>query len=63
MADTKPALPADYGDASPEQVAKAIGRFRPEHEKPWAKVHIVRGDDGAPYSGEITYHDEKPALS
>ena len=59
MSTKRKGLPADYGDATPEQVAKALGQHRPE-DKPWAKVQIVLGDDGATYSGEITYHDQKP---
>ena len=60
MTTKRTPLPANYGDATPEQVAKSVLRHRPESEKPWMKVQIVQGDDGAPYSGEITYHDERP---
>lgn len=57
---TKPRtpLPADYGDATPEQVAKSVLRFRPE--KPWLRLGVKRNVDGVPMVTEITEHDERP---
>lgn len=49
MTAKKPGLPADYGDATPEQVAKAIGRLNPDQNEPVEKFERYRGDDGAWY--------------
>ena len=56
-------LPADYGDATPEQVAKAVLRFRPDAPvtgtKPWLRLGVKRDSDGLPVVDEITEHDER----
>ena len=46
---TKKPLPADYGDATPEQVTKAVGRFKRDQDEQMSKFNRVIGDDGAPY--------------
>ena len=42
--------PADYRGATPEQVAQAVHRHRPNElenaPKPWLRIELVRGTDG-----------------
>ena len=63
MTTKRTALPADYGDATPEQVAKAVLRFRPgaavTGTKPWLRLGVKRDADGLPVVDEITEHDER----
>ena len=44
--DKRSALRADYGDATPEQVAKALGKHRPDE---LLKFSQIIGTDGAKY--------------
>lgn len=66
MASTTPRrpLPADYVDATPAQVAKAVGRFRPDvlenGTKPWLRMEVGRDATGTPVVTGITEHDERP---
>ena len=63
MTRKRTALPADYGNATPEQVAKAVGRFKPDAPvtgtKPWLRLGITRDADGLPVVSSITEHDER----
>ena len=56
--------PADYRGATPEQVAQAVHRHRPNElenaPKPWLRIELVRGTDGGTYMGNVTEHDERP---
>lgn len=44
MTTKKPPLPADYGDATPEQVAKAVGRFKRDQDERMSKFNRVAAD-------------------
>ena len=63
MTTKRTTLPADYGDATPEQVAKAVGRFRPQAAvtgtKPWLRLGVKRDADDIPVVDQITEHDER----
>lgn len=57
-------LKADYRGATPEQVAQAVHRHRPNKpesdSESWLRMEVVRGADGTLYTGAITEHDEPP---
>lgn len=52
------ALPADYGDATPEQVAKSVLRHRPD--KPWLRMELGQDAAGSTVVTGVTEHDERP---
>ena len=60
MTRKRTALPADYGTATPEQVAKSVLRHRPGQGKPWLRMKLGRDAAGSTVVTEITEHDERP---
>ena len=69
MGSRPKAPPAGYGDAPPEQVAKAVLTYRSDGTiggatgKPWLRLGITADPEtGAPHVTEITEHDERPPL-
>ena len=58
MTKKRTALPADYGTATPAQVAKSLGRFKPK--KPWLRMELGRDAAGSTVVTKITEHDERP---
>ena len=61
MTRKRTAQPADYGDATPEQVAKAVLRQRPA--KPWLRMELGRDAAGSTVVTNVTEHDERPTPS